>query len=60
MTPAATISQLPHHVAKSRSTTESPFVRRLLIGVALVFLGLFLVVPLVFVFAQAFAKGIGF
>jgi sulfate transport system permease protein len=60
MTPAATPFQMPHHAARSRTTTESPFVRRLLIGVALVFLGLFLVVPLVFVFAQAFAKGIGF
>jgi sulfate/thiosulfate transport system permease protein len=60
MTPAATTFQMPHHGAKSRATTEPPFVRRLLIGVALVFLSLFLVVPLVFVFAQAFAKGIGF
>ena len=39
---------------------EPPFVRRLLIGVALAFLGLFLVVPLVSVFAEAFAKGFGF
>ena len=31
-----------------------------LIGVAVVFLGLFLVLPLVSVFTQAFAKGIGF
>ena len=60
MTPAATTFQMPHRVAQSRSTTESPFVRRLLIGVALIFLSLFLVVPLVFVFAQAFAKGVGF
>ena len=42
------------------STTESPFVRALLIGIALVFLALFLVIPLVSVFAQAFAKGLGF
>ena len=34
--------------------------RRLLIGVALLFLGLFLVVPLASVFAEAFAKGLGF
>ncbi len=60
MTPAATTLQMPHHGAQRHSTTESPLVRRLLIGVALVFLSLFLVVPLVFVFAQAFAKGIGF
>ena len=42
------------------STSEPPFVRWLLIGVALGFLGLFLFVPLVSVFTQAFAKGIGF
>ena len=41
-------------------TAEPPFVRWLLIGVALLFLGLFLVVPLAAVFAEAFAKGIGF
>ena len=39
---------------------EPPFVRRLLIGTALTFITLFLVIPLVFVFTQAFAKGIGF
>jgi sulfate transport system permease protein len=44
----------------SRPTTEPPVVRRLLIGVALVFLSLFLFVPLVSVFVQAFAKGVGF
>jgi sulfate/thiosulfate transport system permease protein len=36
---------------------EPAWVRRLLIGVALGFLGLFLVVPVAAVFAQAFAKG---
>jgi len=41
-------------------TAESPFVRWLLIGGALLFLSLFLVVPLLAVFAQAFAKGPGF
>jgi len=50
----------PRRAAPRRVTTESPFVRRLLIGVALVFLGLFLVVPLAAVFAGAFAKGAGF
>jgi len=43
-----------------RSTTEPAWVRRLLIGVALAFLSLFLFVPLFSVFVQAFAKGIGF
>src|SRR5471032_2173037 len=40
--------------------SEPPFVRRLLIGIALAFMVLFLVVPLVSVFAEAFAKGFGF
>ena len=39
-------------------TTESPWVRRLLIGVALAFLTFFLFVPLVIVFTEAFKKGI--
>src|ERR1700709_1174572 len=44
--------------AKLRSATEeSAWVRRTLIGVALVFLTLFLFVPLVAVFAEAFKKG---
>ena len=45
-----------HHHA----TAEPPIVRRLLIGVALAFLGLFLFVPLISVFVQAFARGVGF
>jgi sulfate transport system permease protein len=43
-----------------RSTTESPLVRRLLIGVALAFLSLFLFLPLISVFVQALAKGLAF
>jgi sulfate transport system permease protein len=42
-----------------RATSEPPWVRRLLIGTALAFLALFLVVPLASVFAQALAKGFG-
>src|SRR4051812_46506014 len=38
-------------------TAEPAWVRRLLIATALAFLGLFLFVPLVAVFAEAFAKG---
>jgi sulfate transport system permease protein len=60
MTPAATTFHTPHRAGHRRSTSESPGVRRLLIGVALVFLSLFLFIPLVAVFTQAFAKGIGF
>ena len=59
MTPAATTFHVPHAVSR-RTTGEPPLVRWLLIGVALVFLSLFLFIPLVFVFTQAFAKGIGF
>ena len=49
-------------VAQSRPrsmTTEPPLVRWLLTGVALAFLTLFLLVPLVAVFWQAFEKGVG-
>jgi sulfate transport system permease protein len=59
MVPASTIST-PRRAAPRRVTAEPPFVRWLLIGTALLFLGLFLVVPLAAVFAEAFAKGIGF
>ena len=38
-------------------TTESPWVRRTLIGVALAFLLLFLVLPLAAVFTEALRKG---
>ncbi len=45
--------------ARGRSlTTEPPLVRRLLIGTAVAFLTLFLLVPLVAVFWQAFGKGV--
>jgi sulfate transport system permease protein len=60
MTPAAANRHPPRSAAGRRSASESAFVRWLLIAIALVFLGLFLFVPLISVFAQAFAKGIGF
>ena len=60
MTPAATTLHVPSQTASRRSTAEPAWVRWLLIGIAVAFLGLFLVIPLVSVFAQAFAKGIGF
>ncbi len=45
--------------ARSRpARSESAVVRRLLIGVAVVFLTAFLVLPLVTVFAQAFSRGL--
>jgi sulfate transport system permease protein len=46
-------------VATRPPTAEPAWVRRLLITVALAFLGLFLLVPLAAVFAEAFAKGAG-
>jgi sulfate transport system permease protein len=59
MVPAATL-HTSRRAAPRRVTAEPPFVRWLLIGTALLFLGLFLVVPLASVFAEAFAKGLGF
>jgi sulfate/thiosulfate transport system permease protein len=59
MTPAATTFHAPR-ILPSRTKDESIFVRRLLIGVALIFLSMFLFLPLIFVFVQAFAKGVGF
>jgi len=41
-----------------RGSEESPWVRWLLIGFALLFCGVFLLLPLINVFAQAFAKGL--
>lgn len=44
---------------KRVTTTESPLVRRTLIGIALVFLLLFLLLPLAAVFTEALRKGLG-
>ncbi len=44
-------------MSRRSATGESALVRRLLLGIGLVFLALFLVLPLVVVFAQAFSKG---
>jgi len=59
MGPASTLAA-PRPAGPRRVTAEPPFVRWLLIGVALSFLGLFLVVPLASVFVEALARGIGF
>lgn len=45
-------------VTRTRATTELAVVRWVLTGAALLFLGLFLVVPLVAVFAEALAQGV--
>ena len=52
---------VPISISRARSRdaiTEPAWVRRTLIGVAMAFLGLFLVLPLVAVFAQALSKGV--
>jgi sulfate transport system permease protein len=56
----ATISQYSSYnakVARSRATSESAWVRWTLIAVALVFLSLFLFIPLAAVFTEALRKG---
>ena len=59
---SATLALAPslQHKAATVSTTEPTWVRWLLITVAIVFIALFLVLPLVFVFVQAFGQGVGF
>ena len=57
---SASTLHAPRRAAPRRVTAEPPFVRWLLIGTAMLFLGLFLFVPLAAVFAEAFAKGVGF
>ena len=48
------------HEPHRRATAEAPWVRRLLITGALSFLGIFLGMPLVSVFAEGLKKGLGF
>jgi sulfate transport system permease protein len=45
------------HRKSQRGTEEPPFIKWLLISIAALFLGLFLLLPLINVFAQAFAHG---
>jgi sulfate transport system permease protein len=61
---SVTVSNLPAAVSSAAghsrpvgATTEPRWVRAVLIGVAVAFLGLFLLVPLLAVFVQAFEKG---
>jgi len=59
---AGSIALRSHHAAAYRpiaSNTESALTRRILIGVALTFLALFLVLPLVLIFTYAFREGLG-
>jgi sulfate transport system permease protein len=62
---ASVQSQIPSTLAPrsgvaSRAISEPALVRWLLIGITVVFLGIFLFLPLAIVFATAFQKGIGF
>ncbi|MCG3195833.1 MAG: sulfate ABC transporter permease subunit CysW [Candidatus Omnitrophica bacterium] len=59
MAGATTLSVHSRRRAKPRVITEPAWLRRTLILIALAFLGLFLVLPLVAVFSQALEKGIG-
>jgi sulfate transport system permease protein len=43
--------------ARARRVTEPPLVRGILIGIVIAFLGLFLLVPLIAVFAEGLARG---
>ncbi|KQT34218.1 sulfate ABC transporter permease subunit CysW [Methylophilus sp. Leaf414] len=53
------LEQYQGKVAYKRATSEPPWVRWTLIGIALVFLALFLLIPLAAVFAEALRKGWG-
>ena len=56
--PAA--SQYSHYqskVARNRATSEPAYIRWLLITIVLIFLSLFLIVPLAAVFTEALSKG---
>jgi sulfate/thiosulfate transport system permease protein len=59
---AGSVSRLMHGPAQAhaRALTEPAWVRRILIGVALLYIGLFLVMPLLSVFTNALAKGVKF
>ncbi len=50
----------PRSSAAGLAISEPAFVRWILIGIALLFLGIFLLLPLVVVFATAFQKGLNF
>ncbi|UMY19631.1 sulfate ABC transporter permease subunit CysW [Methylobacterium organophilum] len=56
--PASTFAVAPPPAAPRSAVTEGAGIRWLLIGIAVVFLALFLVLPLVTVFAQALSKGL--
>lgn len=58
-TSASQYTRYNSRVASNRATSEVPWIRWSLIAVALVFLSLFLFVPLVAVFTEGLRKGLG-
>src|SRR5436190_8676503 len=60
MSNTETIRRAAGERKSQRGTEESPFVKWTLIAIALAFCLVFLLLPLVNVFAQAFAKGVGY
>lgn len=55
---AAIVLNYPNRTARPRkATSESPFSRWLIIGIAVAFMGLMFVLPLVVIFQEAFRKG---
>jgi sulfate transport system permease protein len=59
MTVAGKLSSRPNGSAKRPATEDPAWLKWLLIGLSLGFLGLFLLLPLLTVFTEAFRKGIG-
>lgn len=57
MEPAVIAPAVPEKRLKSHHLTEPRWVKAVLISIALAFLGLMLIIPLVFVFVEAFSKG---
>jgi sulfate transport system permease protein len=57
--PCLPVVAVPRERARRSATTESPWVRRTLIGAALAFMTLFLFIPLATVFYEALRKGWG-
>jgi sulfate/thiosulfate transport system permease protein len=58
MSDKAILADLSFTARTSSAVEENPWTRRLLIGAALAFLGLFLALPLAAVFIQAFSRGV--
>jgi sulfate/thiosulfate transport system permease protein len=56
---AGAVTTIPvRTAAPRRATAESPLIKTLLVGSLFIFFGLFLVLPLLIVFHEAFAKGV--